>query len=68
MSTKYREGREIPTDVLVDRLDELSKAVTQGPEVVRREFTMRSPAELDRDADLVLDEAARRLREQEAKQ
>lgn len=43
---------------LVQRLRELAKAVTEGPEAVRREFTMRIPAEPNRDADLVLSQAA----------
>lgn len=43
---------------LTDRLRELSDAVTRGPEVRDREFTMRVPAEPDRDADLVLSTAA----------
>lgn len=43
---------------LCARLRELSHAVTQGPEAVRREFTMRVPAERDRDADLVLSRSA----------
>ncbi len=55
-----------PSDVLCKRLDELSKAVTQGRETVGREFTMRVPAEPDRDADLVLSSAAERIRELEA--
>jgi hypothetical protein len=47
---------------IADRLAELSDYVTQGPEVVRREFTMRVPAERYRDADLVLSTAASLLR------
>lgn len=53
---------EPTTDELAKRLDELSKAVTQGPEGWHREFTMRVPAEPKRDADLVLQSAAARLR------
>lgn len=57
-------GREDGFDVgrIADRLAELSDYVTQGPEVVRREFTMRVPAERYRDADLVLSTAASLLR------
>lgn len=62
MSTIYRESKDVPTNVLCDRLDELARAVTQGREAKEQEFTMRVPAELDRDADLVLSEAAKRLR------
>lgn len=65
MSTKYKHGETVPADVLVARLRELSKAVTEGREAVLREFTMRVPAELDRDADLVLSSAADRIAELE---
>lgn len=60
MSNKYKHGNEVPTKVLCKRLDELADAVTKGPKGYN-EFTMRVPAELDRDADLVLSEAAIRL-------
>ncbi len=64
MSTDYKNLNErVPTETLAKRLDELSHAVTEGREAVLREFTMRVPAELDRDADLVLSAAAARLRE-----
>lgn len=61
MSTKYKRTKEVPTDILIARLKELADAITKGREAVDREFTMRVPAECDRDADLVLAEAARRL-------
>ena len=61
MSTKYKRTKEVPTEILVARLKELADAITKGREAVDREFTMRVPAECDRDADLVLVEAARRL-------
>jgi len=50
------------------RLEELSDAITSkdGWESVHREFTMRIPADEDRDADLVLYWAAKTLREQQA--
>jgi len=67
MSTKYGATDRVPTEVLAARLDELSIAVTQGKEAVSREFTMRIPAEMDRDADLVLSAAAKRLLELEQK-
>ena len=60
MSNKYKIGDKVPDAVLADRLDELAHAVTQGDV---HAFTMRIPAEMDRDADLVLSAAARRLRE-----
>lgn len=62
MSQQYQDGDYIPTQVLAKRLDELSDAVTKGAAGMN-EFYMRIPAERDRDADLVLAEAAKRLRE-----
>ena len=61
MSTKYRNSRDVPLDAIITRLNELSDAVTGGRESQGREFTMRIPAECDRDADLVIAEAAVRL-------
>jgi hypothetical protein len=61
MSRKYKESSDVPTDVICDRLDELADAVTKGDRGMH-EFTMRIPAEPDRDADLVLSAAATRLR------
>ena len=61
MSTKYKNSKDIPTEVLCKRLEALSDAVTKG-HAGRGEFTMSMPAQLDRDADLVLSEAANRLR------
>lgn len=63
MSRKYGLGDRVPNEVLAKRLDELSDAITHRGEDWEREFTMRVPAELDRDADLVMAEAAKRLRE-----
>jgi len=62
MSRKYKNSHEVPTEELCERLKQLSRAVTKGKDEIDREFTMSIPAELDRDADLVLDEAAKRLR------
>lgn len=45
-------------DKLIARLRDLSDAVTEGRDALNREFTMRVPAEPDRDADLVLSSAA----------
>lgn len=61
MSTKYKISAEVPTAALAKRLDELSDVVGQSGEERDRELTQRIPAELDRDADLVLCEAAQRL-------
>ncbi len=67
MSTKYKQSKDVPTEVICDRLKELSDSITKGEKPFTREFTMRVPAELDRDADLILAEASRRLRELTAK-
>jgi len=67
MSNQYKHyGDVVPSEILCARLRELSDAVTEGPESVAREFTMRIPAELDRDADLVLSQAAIRIAELES--
>ena len=58
MSTKYKEPQEVPTSVLIARLKQLSAAIANGD---KGELTMRVPAELDRDADVVLAEAVKRL-------
>lgn len=58
MSTQYRYSKDVPTSVLIERLKELSKAVADNN---IGEFTMNIPVEVDRDADIVLAEAARRL-------
>ena len=42
----------------IARLRELAQAVTYGREAINREFTMRVPADEDRDADCVLTWAA----------
>lgn len=67
MSTKYKEADEVPLEAIINRLDELSTAVTQGRDRRDAEFTMRIPAELDRDADLVLSIAAGRLEKMQEK-
>ena len=58
MSTKYEDPKLVPTSVLIERLKELADAIAKGN---RDELTMRIPAEADRDADIVLAEAAKRL-------
>lgn len=62
MSKKYKDGSDVPNVVLADRLKELSSVVSNNRDRMESEFTMRIPAEVDRDADLVLMEASRRLR------
>jgi hypothetical protein len=64
MTTKYKHSKDVPTSALVARLRELSDAVTKR-ESQEHEFTMRVPAEADRDADLVLSEAANRLEQKQ---
>lgn len=61
MSAKYQDPRHVPLEKLTERLDELADAITRGGESMDRELTMRIPAECDRDADLVIGEAASRL-------
>ena len=63
MTTDYGAQDIVPTEILIARLEELSRAVTEGKDAISREFTMRIPAEMDRDADLVLHAAACRLHE-----
>jgi len=63
MSTKYQKSEEVPTKELLDRVGELIRAITgdRTASSFRNEFTMRIPAEVDRDADLVLQAIADRL-------
>jgi len=61
MSTRYTSAGDVPTQVIIDRLWELSRVIIDRPVGWELQFTMRIPAELDRDADLVLAEAAIRL-------
>ncbi len=63
MSTKYRKPENVPTRVLAKRLDELSLSVAERGDKMDSDFTMRIPAEVDRDADIVLYESAKRLRQ-----
>lgn len=66
MSTKYNDFSDVPNEAIINRLNELSDAVTNGKASVDREFTMRVPAECDRDADIVLSIAAKRIAELKA--
>ena len=61
MSTKYQKADDVPSAVLVARLNDLSNAVTEGKGAIDREFYMSAPAQCDHDADLVLSAAARRI-------
>ena len=67
MSTIYKNSKDVPMEVLLERLDELADAVTGGKVSRDREFTMRIPAECDRDADLVISQAVIIIRELQAK-
>lgn len=58
MSTEYKDPTQVPTEKLAYRLFRLAQAVFEGDYA---EF-MRVPAELDHDAEFVLQEASRRLR------
>lgn len=59
MSSEYKEGDHIPTSVIAKRLYELADAVAIRD---MSEFSMSIPVQLDRDADVVISEAAKRLR------
>ena len=61
MSTLYQSSKDVPTEVLAARLNELADVVARKRDRIGDEFTMRIPAECDRDADLVMSEAAVRL-------
>ena len=61
MSIKYNKPEDVPNAVLRERLNALSDAVARGKAAIADEFTRRIPAEVDRDADIVLAEAARRI-------
>ena len=61
MTNKYEDTNQVPDQVLLTRVAELVDAVTQGSAGLN-EFTMRVPAECDRDADLVLTELIIRYR------
>src|ERR1044072_1887222 len=67
MNTREREVMDArrPTNAArADRLDQLVEAITtlRDTTSLLSEFSMRVPAEPKRDADLVLSEAAKRLR------
>jgi len=57
---QYKSSCEVPNSAICARLNELSEIVKQRP-LPEHEFSMRVPAELDRDADLVLSIAAQRI-------
>ena len=61
MSTKYKEFSEVPTVTLGSRLAYLSDVFAHKKGNIDNEITMRVPAELDRDVDLVCLNSANRL-------
>ncbi len=67
MTTQYKTANEVPTATIAARLEELSDCLLKRDKAAMdREFTIRIPAELDRDPDLVLSIAASRLLNMEA--
>jgi len=63
VSAKYRTASDVPTDVICTRLNELAYALTHRDKCNwQSEFTLRVPAEFDRDADIVMSIAAERLK------
>ena len=62
MSNKYKNSKDVPDQVIIDRLMELSHASTTR-ESLLKEFTLTIPVQLDRDPDVVLSIAADRLQE-----
>jgi hypothetical protein len=60
MSTNYKKPEDVPSEVLCARVDELVSFVIMGKGMPST-FSMRTPAEVDRDADIVLSEVAKRL-------
>ena len=56
MAIKYNKPEDVPNAVLRERLNALSDAVARGKAAIADEFTGRIPAEVDRDADIVLAE------------
>lgn len=61
MSTKYKSPKDVPLNLIIARLLELSGAISDGRDSQSREFIMRIPAECDRDADIVIAQSAMRL-------
>ena len=69
MSRKYKSSPEVPTNVLLERLNELVQVIAKqgrGARKLENVFVMHIPAEVDHDADLVMSEVGRRLKTLEA--
>jgi len=58
---KYTESKDVPTNILVERLAEIVDCITNRHDRLLGELTMSIPVRLERDADCVLDEVGRRL-------
>ncbi len=58
MSIQYKSVSDVPTEIIIKRLLQLSVAVIEDN---RSEFTMNVPVQCDWDADIILYEAANRL-------
>lgn len=56
MSTQYKEFSEVPTSILASRLAQIGEQLTKGN---FSDLSMSIPAQLDRDADLVLTNAGK---------
>ena len=67
MSTKYEISEYVPSNIICDRLEALSDAVTKGSKSILREFYMSIPAQVDHDADLILSAASQRIKKLEDK-
>ena len=67
--SRFNEAQNLLTrlEAVKRQHHDLSVAVSGGRESQSREFTMRIPAECDRDADLVLSEAAHRIEQLRAR-
>ena len=62
MSTKYKKPDDVPNKIISERLYELADLIRDNDkDCLNREFTMRIPAELDRDPDLVMLTASKRI-------
>ena len=63
MSRQYKDSESVPSVELCARLQEISSSIAKGN---YSDLTMRIPAEVDRDADIVISEAGMRIKRLEA--
>lgn len=66
MSNKYKHGDKVPDEVLYERMNQLIRSITTR-EDFPSDFYMRIPAELDRDADLVMSQMVTNSREKDTR-